>query len=160
KFPPPWRSQNENLLRRVNYFLLSPALNFTLKTYLLPKINPSFYSTHTSLRFSTRSKNSSPPSEAEPLLHDSRSAQFVSEPVSMPSAPTVKEATCDYECDPYFVKRCQGQSLRRHTNDYEKSRMLRIQENQKKLQALGVKNIDKSLTSLTESDKTKKNKKK
>ncbi|XP_035837079.1 uncharacterized protein F23B12.7-like [Helianthus annuus] len=45
-------------------------------------------------------------------------------------------------------------------NAYEKSRMSRIQENQKKLKALGLKNIAKSLTSLAKSDKTKKKKKK
>ncbi|MFS7889331.1 hypothetical protein Hanom_Chr00s000003g01605711 [Helianthus anomalus] len=45
-------------------------------------------------------------------------------------------------------------------NPYEKSRMPRIQENQKKLQDLGLENIAKSLRSLAESDKTKKKKKK
>ncbi|KAJ0448078.1 hypothetical protein HanHA89_Chr17g0712671 [Helianthus annuus] len=57
-------------------------------------------------------------------------------------------------------KSMQGQSSKRRMNAYEKSRMSRIQENQKKLQALGVKNIAKSLTSLAESDKTKKKKNK
>ncbi|XP_035842996.1 uncharacterized protein LOC110921835 isoform X1 [Helianthus annuus] len=57
-------------------------------------------------------------------------------------------------------KSMQGQSSKRRMNAYEKSRMSRIQKNQKKLQALGLKNIAKSLTSLAESDKTKKKKKK
>ncbi|KAF5813509.1 hypothetical protein HanXRQr2_Chr03g0099301 [Helianthus annuus] len=57
-------------------------------------------------------------------------------------------------------KSMQGQSSKRRMNAYERSRMSRIQENQKKLQALGVKNIAKSLTSLAESDKTKKKKNK
>ncbi|KAK9061396.1 hypothetical protein SSX86_018577 [Deinandra increscens subsp. villosa] len=54
----------------------------------------------------------------------------------------------------------QDQSSSRHLNNYEKSRRLRIQENQKKLQALGVTNIAKSVTSLVESCKAKKRKKK
>ncbi|KAJ0450388.1 putative transposase, Tnp1/En/Spm [Helianthus annuus] len=45
-------------------------------------------------------------------------------------------------------------------NAYEKSRMTRIQENQKKIQALRLKNIAKSLTSLAEREKIKKKKKK
>uniref|UniRef100_A0A251TWC1 Uncharacterized protein n=1 Tax=Helianthus annuus TaxID=4232 RepID=A0A251TWC1_HELAN len=57
-------------------------------------------------------------------------------------------------------KSMQGQSFKRQMNPYEKSRMSRVQENQKKLQALGLKNIANSLTSLVESDKTKKKKKK
>ncbi|XP_035833404.1 uncharacterized protein LOC110917786 isoform X2 [Helianthus annuus] len=55
-------------------------------------------------------------------------------------------------------KSMQGQSSKRRMNADEKSRMSRIQENQKKLQALGLKNIVKSLRSLAESDKTKKKK--
>ncbi|MFS7955677.1 hypothetical protein Hanom_Chr07g00645441 [Helianthus anomalus] len=55
-------------------------------------------------------------------------------------------------------KSMQGKSSKRRMNAYEKSRMSRIQENQKKLQALGLKNIAKSFTSLAESDKTKKRK--
>ncbi|PWA41132.1 transposase, Ptta/En/Spm, P-loop containing nucleoside triphosphate hydrolase [Artemisia annua] len=57
-------------------------------------------------------------------------------------------------------KRMQRQVSTRNTNDYEMSRRSRIQENQQRLQALGVKNLAKSLTSLVESDKTKKKKKK
>ncbi|KAI7741735.1 hypothetical protein M8C21_017385, partial [Ambrosia artemisiifolia] len=57
-------------------------------------------------------------------------------------------------------KSMQGQSPIRHMNAYEKSRMLNILENQKRLHALGVKNTAKSLKSLVEHDKTKKNKKK
>ena len=48
----------------------------------------------------------------------------------------------------------------RNTNDYEMSRMTRIQENQERLKALGVQNIAKSLTSLVQSDNPKKKKKK
>ncbi|KAJ0714828.1 hypothetical protein HanPI659440_Chr13g0493791 [Helianthus annuus] len=55
-------------------------------------------------------------------------------------------------------KSMQGQSSKRRMNAYEKSRMSRIQENQKKLQALELKNIAKSLRSLAERDKTKKKK--
>lgn len=54
----------------------------------------------------------------------------------------------------------QGQSSTRHLNDYERSKRLRVQENQQRLQALGVKTIAKSLTSLVESEKTKKRTKK
>ncbi|GKA20105.1 transposase, Ptta/En/Spm, partial [Tanacetum coccineum] len=45
-------------------------------------------------------------------------------------------------------------------NDYERSKMLRVQENQERLRQLGVKNIAKSFTSLVEGDKIKKRKKK
>lgn len=45
-------------------------------------------------------------------------------------------------------------------NDYEKSRMLRVQENQARLREMGFKNIVRSLTSLAESKKEKKKKKK
>ncbi|KAD6454645.1 hypothetical protein E3N88_09351 [Mikania micrantha] len=41
-------------------------------------------------------------------------------------------------------------------NDYEKSRLMRIEENRKKLRELGVKSIANSLTSLVESQKLKK----
>ncbi|KAL8261398.1 hypothetical protein R6Q59_025447 [Mikania micrantha] len=41
-------------------------------------------------------------------------------------------------------------------NDYEKNRLMRVQENQKRLKDLGVKMIAKSLTSLGESKKIKK----
>ncbi|PWA87607.1 transposase, Ptta/En/Spm [Artemisia annua] len=57
-------------------------------------------------------------------------------------------------------KRMQRQVSTRNTNDYEMARRSRIQENQQRLQALGVKNIARSLTSLVQSDKTKKTKKK
>ncbi|KAI3752843.1 hypothetical protein L2E82_24881 [Cichorium intybus] len=43
-------------------------------------------------------------------------------------------------------------------NDYEKNRLLRVQVNQARLRDLGVKSIAKSLTSLVESQKTKKKK--
>ncbi|PWA51002.1 hypothetical protein CTI12_AA468350 [Artemisia annua] len=55
-------------------------------------------------------------------------------------------------------KRMQCQVSTRNANDYEIVRRSRILENQQKLKALGVKNIAKSLTSLVESDKTKKKK--
>lgn len=54
----------------------------------------------------------------------------------------------------------QDQGTQRHMNDYERSRMLRVQENQGKLREFGVKNIAKSLTSLVESKKSKKRKEK
>ena len=56
--------------------------------------------------------------------------------------------------------RMQRQVTTRNTNDYEMSRRTRIQENQQRLKALGVKSIAKSLTSLVQSDNTKKKKKK
>ncbi|KAL8237841.1 hypothetical protein R6Q59_018922 [Mikania micrantha] len=43
-------------------------------------------------------------------------------------------------------------------NDYEKIRLLRVQENQERLRELGVKSMAKSLTSLVESNKRKKKK--
>lgn len=54
----------------------------------------------------------------------------------------------------------KDQSAQRQMNDYERSRMLRVQENKQKLLELGVKNITKSLTSLVESQNTKKKKNK
>ncbi|KAL8264362.1 hypothetical protein R6Q59_022492 [Mikania micrantha] len=50
----------------------------------------------------------------------------------------------------------QNQTVQRQVNDYEKIRLLRIEENQKKLRDLGVKSIANSLTSLVESQKIKK----
>ncbi|KAL8239787.1 hypothetical protein R6Q59_016354 [Mikania micrantha] len=50
----------------------------------------------------------------------------------------------------------QNQSVQRQMNDYEKSRLMRIEENRKKLRELGVKSIANSLTSLVESQKLKK----
>ena len=44
--------------------------------------------------------------------------------------------------------------------DYERSKMLRVQENQERLRVLGVKNIDKSLTSLAVAENRKKRQKK
>ncbi|KAL6584466.1 hypothetical protein OROMI_003755 [Orobanche minor] len=52
----------------------------------------------------------------------------------------------------------QDQSAQREMNDYEKNRILRIQENQAKLRDLGVRSIGNSLSSLVESQKTKKKK--
>ncbi|KAI3821036.1 hypothetical protein L1987_08592 [Smallanthus sonchifolius] len=43
-------------------------------------------------------------------------------------------------------------------NDYEKSRLLRVQDNKKKIQELGLKRIADSLTSLVDSQKMKKKK--
>ncbi|KAK9070473.1 hypothetical protein SSX86_010875 [Deinandra increscens subsp. villosa] len=54
----------------------------------------------------------------------------------------------------------QGQFSPTNVNAYENRKRLRVQENQARLQALGLKNISKSLTSLVESDKSKKTKKK
>ncbi|KAL8233725.1 hypothetical protein R6Q59_019825 [Mikania micrantha] len=53
-------------------------------------------------------------------------------------------------------KSIQNQSVHTQVNDYEKRRLLRLQENQKKLRELGVKNIANSLTSLVENQKLKK----
>ncbi|KAD2804052.1 hypothetical protein E3N88_37429 [Mikania micrantha] len=50
----------------------------------------------------------------------------------------------------------QNQTVQRQVNDYEKIRLLRIEENQKKLRDLGVKSIANYLTSLVESQKIKK----
>ncbi|KAL6523535.1 hypothetical protein OROGR_017138 [Orobanche gracilis] len=50
----------------------------------------------------------------------------------------------------------QDQSAQRQMNAYEKNRLLRIKENQARLEDLGVKSIAKSLTSLVESQQTKK----
>ena len=54
----------------------------------------------------------------------------------------------------------QRQVSTRNANDYEIVRRSRILENQQRLKALGVKNLAKSFTSLVESDKPKKKKKK
>nr|XP_043608858.1 nucleolin-like [Erigeron canadensis] len=53
----------------------------------------------------------------------------------------------------------EHKSMQSHTNKYEQAKRLRVQDNQKRLQALGLQNIAKSLTSLIESDKAKKKKK-
>ncbi|KAI3805289.1 hypothetical protein L1987_27521 [Smallanthus sonchifolius] len=45
----------------------------------------------------------------------------------------------------------QNQSIQRQVNDYETSRLLRVQENRKKMQDLGLKRIANSLTSLVDS---------
>jgi hypothetical protein len=50
----------------------------------------------------------------------------------------------------------KNQSSTRQGNEYEKLRQLTVQENQKRLQDLGIKNIAKSMTSLAHSQKTKK----
>ncbi|KAI3682006.1 hypothetical protein L2E82_50317 [Cichorium intybus] len=47
----------------------------------------------------------------------------------------------------------QNQNSQRHVPDYERSKLLRVQENQERLRELGIKNIAKSLTSLVESQK-------
>lgn len=52
----------------------------------------------------------------------------------------------------------QGQYAQRHVNDYERSRMLRVQDSQGKLQEFGVKNIAESLRSLVDSQTSKKRK--
>lgn len=57
-------------------------------------------------------------------------------------------------------ERMQSQSSTKIMNDYEKSRRMRVQENKTKLEALGVKHLANSLTSLVESDTTKRRKKK
>ncbi|KAL7606311.1 hypothetical protein Lser_V15G19646 [Lactuca serriola] len=54
----------------------------------------------------------------------------------------------------------QDESSQRDMNHYERIKLQRVQENQAKLRELSVQNIAKSLTSLVESQKTKKNKKK
>lgn len=43
-------------------------------------------------------------------------------------------------------------------NEYEKSKLLRVQENKQRLHQMGIKNIVNSLRSLAESNKTKKKK--
>lgn len=57
-------------------------------------------------------------------------------------------------------KRMQEHGTHNNMNDYERSKRLRVQENQERLRQLGVKNIAKSFTSLVEGDKTNKRKKK
>ncbi|KAD6796459.1 hypothetical protein E3N88_07355 [Mikania micrantha] len=52
----------------------------------------------------------------------------------------------------------QDQSLQQKMNNYEKTRLLRVQENKERLRELGVKSMAKSLTSLVESKKKKKRK--
>lgn len=52
----------------------------------------------------------------------------------------------------------QGQYAQRHVNDYERSRMLRVQDSQGKLREFGVKNIAESLRSLVDSQTSKKRK--
>ncbi|KAI3739938.1 hypothetical protein L2E82_30352 [Cichorium intybus] len=52
----------------------------------------------------------------------------------------------------------QYQGSQRQMNDYEKNRLLRVQENQARLRDLGVKSIANSLTTLVESRKTNKKK--
>nr|XP_043626299.1 glutamic acid-rich protein-like [Erigeron canadensis]XP_043626300.1 glutamic acid-rich protein-like [Erigeron canadensis]XP_043626301.1 glutamic acid-rich protein-like [Erigeron canadensis] len=54
----------------------------------------------------------------------------------------------------------KSQSSTRPANGYEHARNLRVQENQKRLEASGLKNIAKSFSSLKEIDKPKKKKKK
>lgn len=49
----------------------------------------------------------------------------------------------------------ENESVQGKENKYLKARQLRIQENKKKMQNLGLKNISNSLTSLVESQKTK-----
>lgn len=55
-------------------------------------------------------------------------------------------------------KNQKNKTLAVEGNEYEKIRQLTIQKNQKKLQELGIKDIVRSCTSLSESQKTKKNK--
>ncbi|KAI3701113.1 hypothetical protein L2E82_45757 [Cichorium intybus] len=55
-------------------------------------------------------------------------------------------------------KQDQSAQRQRQMNDYEKNRLLRVQENQARLRDLGVKSIAKSLTSLVESQKIRKKK--
>ncbi|PWA57151.1 transposase, Ptta/En/Spm [Artemisia annua] len=56
------------------------------------------------------------------------------------------------------IKQDQGETTR--MTDYERSKMLRVPENQERLRELGIKKIANSLTSLVDSQKTKKTKKK
>ena len=55
-------------------------------------------------------------------------------------------------------KQDQGETTR--MTDYERTKMLRVQENQERLRELGIKKIANSLTSLVDSQKTKKTRKK
>ncbi|PWA36533.1 transposase, Ptta/En/Spm [Artemisia annua] len=57
-------------------------------------------------------------------------------------------------------KGMHNQGAQKIITDYERSKMLRVQENQQTLRELGVKNIAKSLTSLAVAENTKKRKKK
>nr|GEV82066.1 hypothetical protein [Tanacetum cinerariifolium] len=59
----------------------------------------------------------------------------------------------------YGEKSNQDQSAPTHMTDYERSKLLRVLENQERLRQLGIKKIAKSLTSLVDSRKTKKTKK-
>ena len=54
-------------------------------------------------------------------------------------------------------KQDQGETTR--MTDYERVKMLRVQENQERLRELGIKKIANSLTSLVDSQKTKKKEK-
>ncbi|GJQ93784.1 transposase, Ptta/En/Spm [Tanacetum coccineum] len=53
-------------------------------------------------------------------------------------------------------KRMHNQGAQESMTDYERSKMLRVQENQERLRELGVKNIAKSLASLAVAENTKK----
>ena len=57
-------------------------------------------------------------------------------------------------------KGMHNQGAQKIITDYERSKMLRVQENQQRLRELGVKNISMSLTSLAVAENTKKRKKK
>ncbi|KAI7745248.1 hypothetical protein M8C21_015122, partial [Ambrosia artemisiifolia] len=59
---------------------------------------------------------------------------------------------------PMSNKSKKNKTLAVEGNEYEKIRQLTIQKNQKRLQELGIKDIVRSYTSLSESQKTKKNK--
>ena len=54
----------------------------------------------------------------------------------------------------------QDQGATTRMPDYERSKMLRVQENQERLRELGIKSIASSLTGLVDSQKTKKTRKK
>ncbi|GKA94998.1 transposase, Ptta/En/Spm [Tanacetum coccineum] len=57
-------------------------------------------------------------------------------------------------------KRMHNQGAQEIMTDYERNKLLRVQENQERLRELGVKNIAKSLTSLAVAENTKKRQKK
>ncbi|PWA47490.1 hypothetical protein CTI12_AA497080 [Artemisia annua] len=57
-------------------------------------------------------------------------------------------------------KGMHNQGAQKIITDYERSKMLRVQENQQRLRELGLKNIANSLTSLAVAENTKKRKKK
>ncbi|GJT38186.1 hypothetical protein Tco_0938051 [Tanacetum coccineum] len=57
-------------------------------------------------------------------------------------------------------KRMHGQGAQEIMTDFERSKILRVHENQERLRELGVKNIAKSLTSLAVAENTKKRHKK